>query len=66
MSDGMLKMYISFVAMILMFVSVIGALVAREKLAGFWRFLVLSISFICLVVSGIIVFFIVFSGPIEG
>lgn len=64
--DGMMKMWISFVGMALMFVSVIGALIAREKLSGFWRFLVLVISFISMVISGIIVFLIVFSGPVPG
>ncbi|MGO4888129.1 DUF2768 domain-containing protein [Anaerobacillus sp. MEB173] len=66
MSPGMLKMYISFVAMALMFVSVIAAIFGREKLKGFWKNLVLTISFICMVISGLIVFLVVFSGPIEG
>ncbi|KYG29056.1 hypothetical protein AZF04_20340 [Alkalihalobacillus trypoxylicola] len=56
-------MYISFFAMFLMFVSVLTALFSRTKLKGFWQKLVLTISFICLCVAGLIVFVIVIGGP---
>ncbi|KMK76452.1 DUF2768 domain-containing protein [Alkalihalobacillus pseudalcaliphilus] len=63
MSQAMLNMYVSFFAMILMFISVVTALVSRTKLKGFIQKVVLTFSFICLCVSGLIVFIIVFGGP---
>ncbi|MFD1636083.1 DUF2768 domain-containing protein [Evansella tamaricis] len=59
-----MKMWISFFAMGLMFVSVIVTIVTKEKLRGFIRYLLLSFSFICLMVAGIIIFLVVFSGPV--
>ncbi|TSB46903.1 DUF2768 domain-containing protein [Alkalicoccobacillus porphyridii] len=63
MSQAMLHMYISFAGMLLMFVSAALALFSRTKLRGIVQKVVLSFSFICLVVSGLIVFYIVIGGP---
>lgn len=63
MSQAMLHMYISFAGMILMFVSAALALFSRTKLKGIIQKLVLSVSFVCLMVSGVIVFYIVAGGP---
>ncbi|WP_370621772.1 DUF2768 family protein [Bacillus sp. JCM 19034] len=46
-----------------MFVSAGTAIFSREKLSGWVQKVVLSFSFICLVVAGIIVFIIVIGGP---
>ncbi|MDQ0257489.1 CHASE2 domain-containing sensor protein [Evansella vedderi] len=62
-NDPMLNMWISFIGMGLMFVSVVVTIFAKEKLHGFLRYFLLTISFICLVVAGIIVFLTVFAGP---
>ncbi|MBB6449025.1 hypothetical protein HNR44_000974 [Geomicrobium halophilum] len=56
-------MWLSFLGIFLMFVSAITALFGREKLSGFIRFIVLSFSFTCLVVAGLIVLFVVVPGP---
>ena len=56
------SMWLSFVGLFLMFVSSITALLGRQKLSGFFRFLVLSFSFICLVVAGIIMLVVVLPG----
>ncbi|MFA9556135.1 DUF2768 domain-containing protein [Evansella sp. AB-rgal1] len=62
-NDPMINMWISFIAMGLMFFSVIVTIFTKEKLRGFFRYLLLTLCFICIVVSGIIVFFTVFAGP---
>lgn len=59
----MLNMWISFIALGLMFVSAGTAIFSRAKLRGWIQTVVLVFSFICLSVAGIIVFFIVLGGP---
>ena len=63
MSQALINMYVSFIAMALMFISVLGAYFGRTKLSGFFKNFVLAISFICMVVAGLIVFIIVVGGP---
>lgn len=63
MSQALLNMWISFIALGLMFVSAGTAIFSREKLKGWLQTTVLVFSFICLMISGIIVFFIVLGGP---
>ncbi|WP_096188616.1 DUF2768 domain-containing protein [Evansella halocellulosilytica] len=62
--DPMLKMWISFISMGLMFVSVVLTIFSKEKLTGFFRYTFLTFSFICMIVAGIIIFLVVFSGPV--
>ncbi|WP_265416597.1 DUF2768 domain-containing protein [Alkalihalobacillus deserti] len=62
-SQAMLNMWISLFALILMFVSAGAAIFSREKLKGWVQKMVLAFSFMCLLVSGIIVFLIVLGGP---
>ncbi|WP_100407200.1 DUF2768 domain-containing protein [Bacillus solitudinis] len=63
MSQAMLNMWISFIALALMFVSAGAAIFSRTKLKGIIQKIVLTISFVCLMVAGIIVFLIVIGGP---
>ncbi|MFB5661659.1 DUF2768 domain-containing protein [Alteribacillus sp. HJP-4] len=58
------NMWFSFFGLFLMFISTGAAVLGREKLSGFWRYLVLTISFICLVIAGLIVIAVVFRGPL--
>lgn len=62
--DPLLKMWISFIAMGLMFVSVVITVLTKEKLTGFLRYTLLTLSFICIVISGFIVILVTFSGPV--
>ncbi|RSL33823.1 DUF2768 domain-containing protein [Salibacterium salarium] len=57
------NMWFAFFGIFLMFVSV-GATMLSQKLSGFWRIVVLTFSFICLIVAGLIVLIIVVRGPI--
>ena len=63
MSDALMNMWISFIAIILMFISAGAAVFSREKLKGWLQKTVLTFSFICLFIAGIIVFLIVVGGP---
>ncbi|SDC12587.1 DUF2768 domain-containing protein [Shouchella lonarensis] len=63
MSQAMLNMYISFVGLLLMFISAGTALWARTKLSGLAAKMVLTVSFCCLLIAGVIVFYIVVGGP---
>ncbi|GEN45164.1 DUF2768 domain-containing protein [Alkalibacillus haloalkaliphilus] len=63
MSEPMLRMYISFVGMILLFVATGLILLARHKLTGVVSGVVAAIAYICMLVGGFIILYIVFSGP---
>ncbi|OZU90103.1 hypothetical protein CIL03_02890 [Virgibacillus indicus] len=63
MSLSMLKMYISFAGMILLILSIGLILLSRYKLHGVIAGIVSVLAYICLVVGGLIILYIVFSGP---
>ncbi|WP_188206026.1 DUF2768 domain-containing protein [Alkalibacillus aidingensis] len=63
MSEPMLRMYISFAGMILLFLATGLILLARHKLTGIISGIVTALAYICMLVGGFIIFFIVFSGP---
>lgn len=63
MSEGLFKMYVSFVAMVLMFIAVFGTIIAREKLTGIFQKIILSITFICMILAGFLIFLIVINVP---
>jgi hypothetical protein len=65
MSPALMKMWISFGSMGLMFLSVIFIYLSRFKLKGFFKFLTALIAYFCMIVAGIIIFFVVFSGPVQ-
>ncbi|WP_252313344.1 DUF2768 domain-containing protein [Sinobaca sp. H24] len=58
------NMWVSFIGLFLMFVSTAAAVLGKEKLTGVLRFIVMTFSFICLVIAGLIVFIVVFRGPL--
>ncbi|MEC5422455.1 DUF2768 domain-containing protein [Virgibacillus sp. C22-A2] len=63
MSESMLKMYISFAGMILLFLAIGLILLSRYKLKGWLAGIVSIFAYISLTVGGLIIFYIVFSGP---
>lgn len=63
LSQAMMNMWISFFALGLMFLSAGATVFSRQKLKGWLQKIVLAFSFVCIVIAGIIVFFIVFGGP---
>ncbi|PYZ94498.1 hypothetical protein CR194_02910 [Salipaludibacillus keqinensis] len=62
--DPLAKMWVSFIGMGLMFFSVILTIITKEKLTGILRYILLTISFIFIIISGLIIFLVVFSGPV--
>ncbi|TCT25585.1 uncharacterized protein DUF2768 [Melghiribacillus thermohalophilus] len=63
MSESMLKMYISFAGMIFMFLAIGLILLSRHKFKGFLSGLTGCLAYIFMILAGIIIFYIVFSGP---
>ncbi len=63
MSESLMKMWVSFIAMGLMFIAVFGSHFARQKLSGILQKIILGISFICIVFAGIIILLIVVNVP---
>lgn len=63
MSPALMKMWISFGAMGFMFLSMISIYFSRYKLKGVFRIITALIAYVLLILSGIIIFLIVFSGP---
>jgi hypothetical protein len=55
-------MWISFVAIILLFIAAVLIIASRNKLTGFWKILTAIIAYLCMIVAGIIVILIIISG----
>lgn len=63
MSLSLLKMWISFAGIILMFLAVGLILLSRHKLKGVLSIITAFIAYVCMIVGGIIILYIVLSGP---
>ncbi|EKN67362.1 Protein of unknown function (DUF2768) [Schinkia azotoformans MEV2011] len=64
MTPGMLKMYISFFGIGFMFLSVVLIYLSRYKLKGIFKMITAVIAYILMILAGLIIFFVVFSGPV--
>lgn len=65
MTPALVKMWIALASMAFMFISVFSIYLSRYKLKGFWRVFFSIIAYIFMVLAGIIIFFVVFSGPVN-
>ncbi|WP_347860468.1 DUF2768 domain-containing protein [Salimicrobium sp. PL1-032A] len=63
MSLSLLKMWISFAGIILMFLAVGLILLSRHKLNGIFSVVAAVLAYACMIVGGIIIAYIVLSGP---
>ena len=63
MSTSMLNMYISFAGIIFMFLALGLIMLSRYKLKGILAGVVAVLAYIFMILSGLIIFYIVFSGP---
>lgn len=63
MSAGEIKEIISFVGIALLILSILFIQLSRRKLTGFLSVLVSIIAYIFFIVGGLIVLFVVLSGP---
>lgn len=64
MTPGLLKMWISFIGIGFMFFSVIIIYLSRYKLKGFWSTITAIIAYILMILAGLIILFVVLSGPV--
>lgn len=62
MSPGLMKMWISFAAIILFVIATFLIIASRNKLKGFWKALTATLAYFCMIVAGLIVILIVISG----
>ncbi|WP_243290073.1 DUF2768 domain-containing protein [Bacillus sp. FJAT-47783] len=65
MTPALMKMWFALGAMGFMFISVFSIYLSRYKLKGFWKVLFSIIAYIFMILAGIIIFFVVFSGPVN-
>jgi Protein of unknown function (DUF2768) len=63
LSPALMKMWISFVGMGLMAISLLTIYLSRFKLKGVLRIITAVIAYGLMVLSGIIIFLVVMSGP---
>ncbi|ASS91753.1 MAG: DUF2768 domain-containing protein [Bacillaceae bacterium] len=63
MSEGLMKMWIALTAMAFMFIAVFSIYLSRFKLKGFLKSITAVIAYFFMILAGIIIFFVVFSGP---
>lgn len=63
MSTSMLKMWISFAGMIFLMLAIGLILLSRYKLKGWLARIVSVLAYLSLILGGIIIIYIVFSGP---
>lgn len=64
MSVGMIKMWFALGAMGLMFLAVVTIMLSRYKLKGVFKWVTAFLAYICMIIAGIVIFFVVFSGPV--
>lgn len=63
MTPALQKMWISFAAMIFMFIAIITIYFSRYKLKGILRVFTAVIAYILMISAGLIILFVVLSGP---
>lgn len=63
MTPALQKMWISFIAMGFMVISIFLIYLSRYKLKGFWRVLTAIIAYILMILAGLIILIVVLSGP---
>lgn len=63
MTPALQKMWISFIAMGFMVISIFLIYLSRYKLKGIWRVLTAIIAYILMILAGLIILIVVLSGP---
>jgi hypothetical protein len=65
MTPGLIKMWFSLSSMGFMFIAVVGIFLSRYKLKGFLKVATASLAYFFMLLAGIIIFFVVLSGPVS-
>lgn len=63
MTPGLIKMWISFIAMFLMVGAAGLIILSRHKLKGFFKFIIAIIAYMLFFISGILMLFVVMASP---
>jgi len=63
LSPGLVKMYISFIGMGSMILSLIAIYFSRYKFTGFLKIATAVLAYMLMILAGIIMILVVFSGP---
>ncbi|HAQ08752.1 MAG TPA: DUF2768 domain-containing protein [Bacillus bacterium] len=63
MSPSLLKMYVSFFGMGFMILSLFAIYLSRFKFNGILKIITAIIAYLFMILAGLIIFFVVFSGP---
>ena len=63
MSPSLMKMWVSLASMGFMFLAILLIYLSRYKFGGVLKFVTALVAYILMIVSGIIIFLVVFSGP---
>lgn len=63
MTESMLNMWISIAGMVLLILAMALIVLSRHKLKGILAFIVSLLAYVSLFLGGIIILYIVFSGP---
>lgn len=65
MTPGLMKMWISLAGILFMFISVVFIMISRYKVRNkIIKGILATIAYVLMILSGIIIFFVVFSGPV--
>ncbi len=65
MSTGLIKMWFALGSMGLMFLAVLSIMLSRYKLKGVLKWVTAILAYAFMLIAGLIIFFVVFSGPIN-
>ena len=65
MSIALMKMWISFASMGFMFIAIVFIYLSRFKLKGFLKVITTILAYIFMILAGIIILYVVLSGPVS-
>lgn len=65
MSPALMKMWIALASMGFMFVAIISIYFSRYKMKGFLKGIFAIIAYIFMILAGLMIIFVVFSGPVN-
>jgi hypothetical protein len=65
MSSGLIKMWFALGSMGLMFLAIVTIMLSRYKLRGIFKWITAILAYSFMIIAGLIILFVVFSGPIN-
>lgn len=65
MTPGLMKMWFALASMGFMFIAMIAIYFSRYKLKGFFKTITAIIAYFFVLLAGVIILFVVFSGPVS-